>query len=244
MKIIVCIVCLLVSYSIFAQADSLTVSSVKSHSFYVGFRGASIVGYRSLVNTDNGEWNPMIIGLRNDMEQAKISYSGDVFAGFVLNPKWSLELGVGFTNRGYRTGKLDVKTSNYLEDGLLTGRITTHDYYLDIPIRVNFMAGKKSVKLLTSAGLITGLFITETSTMIVKGTDYNESSTIEPYYISDFEKVNLFASGSVGIDWQMHPMWHLRSEAFFQYGLLKIIDAPVSARLYNGGISVGIIRQI
>jgi hypothetical protein len=43
---------------------------------------------------------------------------------------------------------------------------------------------------------------------------------------------------SVGIDYRINEKMNLRIEPTFRYGVLKIIDTPVTGYLYSGGINV------
>jgi hypothetical protein len=43
---------------------------------------------------------------------------------------------------------------------------------------------------------------------------------------------------SAGVDYRINEKMNLRIEPTFRYGVLKIIDMPVTGYLYSGGINV------
>ena len=55
----------------------------------------------------------------------------------------------------------------------------------------------------------------------------------------DYNKVNISPSVSAGIDYRINDRHHLRIEPTFRYGVLKIIDEPITGYLYSGGLNIG-----
>ena len=84
--------------------------------------------------------------------------------------------------------------------------------------------------------MTTNIFIKDTQTSVFVNSDRTYRKTTPTIF--DYNKVNLSPTISVGIDYKINNRMNLRIEPTFRYGVLKIIDAPVTGYLYSGGLNI------
>jgi hypothetical protein len=112
-----------------------------------------------------------------------------------------------------------------------------YDFHcIDIPIKVNFAVGKKKVRFFSSLGLTTNIFIKENQKSFMYYSDHTDKITSPANY--DYNDSNISPTASVGIDYKINNNMNLRIEPTFRYGVLKIINSPVTGYLYNGGLNI------
>lgn len=117
------------------------------------------------------------------------------------------------------------------------GKFFFNDYYIDIPLKVNYIFGKKKIRFITSVGAIINIFIKETTKGIFEYEDglRTRDKSTSTY---DYNKLNISPLFSAGIDWKLNARNSLRIEPTYRYGVLKIIDAPLTGYLYSSGLNI------
>jgi hypothetical protein len=220
--------------------------------FQVGISFAPNICYRSLKNNDGSASSEFVIDSRNTSETPKIGFSTGLNIFYNINPRAGLELGVQYSNKGYRHdfprgipgGQIDPKNgfdTTGVQDLLITG--IRYDYqYLDIPIKFNYLLGKGKIKLMVGAGIVANIFIKQTSTIFYQenGVALKKSQTNTFF---KYKPLVLSALVSAGIDWELNTMTHFRAEPTFQHGLTNIIDHPVTGNLFTLGCNFGLFRN-
>jgi hypothetical protein len=96
--------------------------------------------------------------------------------------------------------------------------------------------GKNKIRFISSMGLTTNIFLNYEQTNVSVYSDRTEKVQSSQDY--DFKRFNLSPTISAGIDYNINEKMSLRLETIFRYGVLKIIDAPVTAHLYKGGLNM------
>lgn len=205
--------------------------------------------FRMLKNNDGSSTSEAILKLRNSNERQKLGYSAGLNFIFNLRKKIGIEIGVQYSNKGYQTKMQDLTFASMIDPrhGFVyntsgptptRGKFIYNDYYLDIPLKVNFIFGKKKIRFITSAGATTNVFIKETTTSVLEYEDGSHTrKTSSSTY--DYNQFNISPLISVGIDWKLNEKNNLRIEPTFRYGVLKIIDAPLTGYLWNAGLNIG-----
>lgn len=230
------------NFSAGAQDEPMIVVPKKVSRFYTGVELSGLSCYRKLSSGNSGIEVNGLIELRNDSEVPKWSYSFALLNGYRFNRYLALELGVGFANRGFRMIDVSITTVDAPEG---TGELTDinwNDYYVNVPLRVNFTLGKGHLRFLSGAGITTGFFVTET----FRYTDAESipDKTISSPYVDLYQKINVFPSLYVGGEWQLAHRMRLRVETGFQYGLLQLSDTPITTHLYNGLLNVSYLFHL
>lgn len=198
----------------------------------IGINVSPDICFRTLKNNEGTSSSDLIITQRNDRETVKVGYTTGLNVCFNIKKFVGLETGIQYSNKGYETKKQD----------LIFGQSDTqskfvYDFHcIDIPVKVNFTIGKKKVRFFISVGLTTNIFIKETHTSFLYYPDRIDKKT-SPANL-DYNKVNLSPTISVGIDYKINDRMNLRVEPTFRYGVLKIIDMPVTGYLYSGGLNI------
>jgi hypothetical protein len=114
--------------------------------------------------------------------------------------------------------------------------IYTHNYF-DIPLRVIFSFGENRFCFIASAGLTTNILLNSSQTGIFEYEDGSQGKeTHDQEY--KFKSLNISPTISAGIDYRISNKINLSVEPTYRYGLLKIIDTPVSAYLWNSGLNI------
>jgi hypothetical protein len=228
--------CLLGS-SAFAQSNKLL----------IGVSVSPDMCYRTLKNTDGSSTASMIIDLRNENEQPKLGYSTGVALCYNFSNHWGIETGLQYSTKGeaFVNDNLTFGSSipyygfysNPLKPAPTKVTFIYNYNYLDIPLRVIFSAGKGKVRFVASAGITTNLLLNATQTSIVK---YEEADTERKTQDqpTDYKSLNVSPTLSAGIDWSLSTKFNVRVEPVFRYGLLKIVDAPITSYLWSGGLSI------
>lgn len=203
--------------------------------------------FRTLQNTNGSSTSDLIIALRDDNESPKFSYSTGVSLCYNLTRHWAIETGLQYSNKGFKFVKANPTFSDQIDPGYgfiytqnspTPTKITFIDNlnYLDIPLRTIFTVGNKNFRFIASVGVTTNILINATTTSIIEYESADtERRTQEQGY--DYKTINFSPTASVGIDWQLCDKFNLRVEPTFRYGLLKIIDAPITAYLWSGGLN-------
>lgn len=236
------IILLLASLNSYAQEGSSNSSNFKR--VQIGVNISPDICYRFLKNTNQSKMANFIKSHRDDTEIIKIGYTAGLNICFNLQSMIGIEAGIQYSNKGYQTKFQEQEwvTSNGVFDPSLDPALPNkfkyiyNDHYIDIPIKVNFTFGKKKVRLFTSAGIITNVFIKETQRNIYKsGGQTNENTQTSNI---NYNRFNISPMISVGIDYKFNERMNLRVEPTFRYGILKIVNAPVGGYLYNAGLNV------
>ena len=191
----------------------------------------------------------------NDLETFKIGYTAGLNVCFKVTNKFSVEAGLQYSNKGYSFKMQELVYGDmidprygfiYLTNGP-TGptklKFVYNYHYFDIPIRAILCFGNKKLKLITSAGITTNLLVNATTTSISTYEDGNiVRKTSDQAY--NYKTLNLSPSISAGIIYSINDKIHLQAEPTLRYGILKIIDSPVTAYLWNSGLNISIYYAV
>ncbi len=170
------------------------------------------------------------------MEMVKFGYTTGINLCFNFSQLIGLETGIQFSNKGYKTKKMDL--IYFPPNPALPSKVKfTYAYqYIGFPLRVKFSMGKSKIRFLTSIGLMTNFLLNVKQTA---NYEYNNGSTEKKTQssTSGFNKIDISPMMSIGIDYKLNNKIHLIAEPTFRYGIIKIKDAPVAERLWNAGLN-------
>ncbi len=223
-------------------------NATETHKLLIGVTVSPDICYRTLENDGSSSTAPLIMDSLNDRESPKFSYSTGLSLCYNLTRHWAIETGLLYSNKGFAFVNSDPTFGDqidprygfiYTSGGSTPTKIIFIDNfnYLDIPLRTIFTVGNRKVRFISSLGITTNILINATGTSVVKyaNGDTDRNTQEQPY---DYKKVNFSPTVSMGIDWQLCDKFNLRVEPTFRYGLLKIIDAPITAYLWSGGLNL------
>jgi hypothetical protein len=226
---------LLISVNVFGQTDN---NIDKPKKFQIGFSFSPDICYRSLINQEGSWQDGEIIKVRNSIEIPNIGYHAGLSFGYNFKKWLGLEIGVQLSNNRYAT-KYIVLHPLVPEPGLPEKLKNYYDkYYIDIPLKINFMAGNKKLHFFSGIGFSADLFIQENLLIIYK---YSDGSTkkLRQKQVDLYKKMVLSVIAEAGMEYSISKRFSLRIVPVFRYNILNIINTPITSRLWSGGLNIG-----
>lgn len=220
----------------YGQENIDETSTKEFHNIQIGFNFSPNISYRTLKNNDGSSISESILKNRNSREMIKFGYSAGVNVCFHIKKFVGIETGIQYDNMGYKTEKFDVFQIG-IERQPEQVKIIYNYNYLTIPLKANFMVGKKNVRFFSSVGVNTHFLITDKQKAILYYAD-NQTEKQSSTSNNDFNKINVSPIVSLGIDYKINDRMNLRIAPSFSYGVIKTIDTPITEHLYNGGVNV------
>lgn len=248
MKPLTLITALLITFSSFAQ-DSLTSKTPTNvRRILLGVNISADYCYRTLQNNDGSSISSMIIDSRNTYEEPKIGYTTGINICYNRFRKLGFEMGVQYSSKGYRYRRSDLRFGDRIDPnyGFVNPSqspspielITTYNYtYLDIPLRAIYSLGERKIRFVTSIGISTNILLTATKTSVYEYANGDSEKHAENQEY-EYNTVNISPTVSVGIDYKLCNNFNLRLEPTFRYGVLRIIDAPITEYLWSSGLNL------
>lgn len=209
------------------------------------------IAYRSLVSTDGDDFWNSHIAFRNDYEESRFAYGGSLFCALGLSGRFSAEGGLGYSLMGYQFNMHDLTYGDMIdpnrgfiyETNDVPRAIRYSFHYVELPLRVVFHCGKGRLRSITGVGMTTGFLLKCTSTLVSENvdgsTDRNTSESGD-----DYRTIGLFPTLSTGVSYTLNDHIELRMEPQARYGVLRIIDAPVTAHLWSAGVGFGFMWRL
>jgi hypothetical protein len=217
--------------------------------------GASIGSggaYRTLINTNGSELADRIIDGRNEREEWDVAIGGGLYAAYRLSDRFSLEAGVAYARFGYGStvelsdlsfgDQIDPRRGfvyNTSDVPPASWQLLDRFHYLEVPIGVVMELGQGRWRSSTTLGVAPSFLLAAqgvTVSTYADGREDRESFDLP----GDHASFNLIPYFSTGVS--MHPggRWNWSLRPTFRYGALKLIDTPVSARLYSVTLDLGV----
>lgn len=237
---------LLLFISVFAYAQDST-KTKKASRFFIGVNFSPNYNFRTLKNNDGSDLSKTIVGIYNKIETAKFGFSSGLNLCYIFTKHISLDLGVQFSNKGFQNKESNLTFGDMIDrrrgfvyntnNSSIKGKIVYSYNYLDIPLKVNFVFGKKKLRLISSIGLTTNLLINSKNSFVGQdstGKSIKNSSNTTPTY----NRINLSPTISCGIDYRVNDKMLFRVEPTFRYGIFKMTNTPVTQYLWNAGLNI------
>ena len=212
--------------------------------FSIGFSFSPNYNYRTLENKDAGSVGEMIIDNRNKFETGKLGFSTGANVNFKLTRKFELQTGLFYSDKGYKTSKQPLDFPSPSPDEPTHFSAKYYENYLDIPLKLNYISGKGRLKFIAGAGLSANFFLNASGKTTLFYSDGREEERGKKSSIVDYKKFNISALASSGLEYKLKENIFLRAEPTFRYGLLKIVDQPITERLWNVGLNVGVYLKL
>lgn len=185
----------------------------------------------SLNGSDDAKF---ILEHRNHLETRKFGFTTGVSGLWQFSSHFELSAGILYSNKGYRTKKMSL-------DPIIEGTSirTQYNYHcIDIPIGINYIAGKKRLKFIGTIALTTNVFLTEI------GKSYQYYGSEKPQKKSgktndEYRPIWLTGEVGAGVSYDLNDRYSIRLIPCFRYGLTRINDTPIVGRLWSAGVNVG-----
>lgn len=249
MKQLTTIAAMMISLAAFGQDSLKSKVSTEFNRLLFGVNVSPDYCYRTLSNNDGSSTSSMIIDLRNDKEVAKIGYTAGLNICYNICKHLGVEVGVQYSNKGYAFKKSDLTFGDMIDprygfvypvyNSIVPSKIKFIDNYIyvDVPMRAIFSFGEKRIHFVTSIGVMTNILLKATQTSVVEyeNGDTKRQTQDQKY---DFKTLDISPTVSVGLDYKISSKINLSVEPTFRYGLVKIIDTPVTAYLWSRGLNI------
>jgi hypothetical protein len=237
--------------NVYGQGQEKENKDIVFNRIQIGVNFSPDLNYRTLKNNDGSTNSDQVIKLRNENETVKPGYTVGLNFIYNFNKNIGIETGIQYSNKGYQRKLQDFIYGDFIDPkyGFIGSsnppenmpiQLTTifNYYYIDIPLKINFIFGMRKIRIITSVGITANLFVKETYTSIFYYDD--ATTTRKTYNLSyyDYNSLNISPLISLGIDYKINKSMNLRLEPTFRYGILKIIDHPVTAYLWNTGLNI------
>lgn len=217
----------------------------------IGFRAGVGMGYRTLSANLTTLENELIIGIRNEREVPKLALTTVVNMGKQLGKRIGVEMGLGYHQLGWvhRVDLEDLTFGDiidprrgyiYATDNAIPSKTTFKDsfHYIEIPIGLTVRVGKGRLRSVSAVGMAPSILIAARGRTIY---EYGDGTKEETRYekAEDFKGFNWFAYFSTGIALRTGDRFEWRLQPTLRYGLVDILDAPITASLYSGTVDLG-----
>ncbi len=204
----------------------------------IGFNISPDYCNRTLKNNDGAGSSGMIIDLRNKQETGRIGFTAGFNICFSLTNQAELETGIQYSLKGYQTTKYDLVYIVPDPTAPISAKFLYNYNYIDILLKINILKGNRRLRFIGSAGFVTNiLFFTTVTQELDYGGGKREIRTSESNY--NYKKINISPMVSFGADYRLNRKMYLRAGPVFRYGMLNIINSPVTERLWNAGLNLG-----
>jgi hypothetical protein len=259
MKSTLFLIVIILSFAAHAQNSEPKILSSESKKLFLGVNLSPDICYRTLRNNDGNNITSRSIDLHNQIEIPKLGYTFGLNISYNFNKQFGIETGVQFSNKGYANKKIDLRSGQPSNIDPTKGfttptldplnsavklKIVYNHLYLDIPLRVNFKYGENKIRFISSIGLTTNIFLKATQTNISEYKNGKTKRRTSKQQESNYKLLDVSPTISAGIEYWISPEINLRMEPIFRYGVLKIIDTPITGYLWNAGLNIAFFYKI
>lgn len=198
----------------------------------------SQVSYRYIfINEKNTSLNSTyeaIIQSRNDYEIPALTFAGGLGISYQINEKISIEGGLNYNQRGYKTKWFDINVGDPAYN--FSARYKINFRYIEVPLNMVYAINGNNFNL--GFGLAPAFLFRVDSKDYIKLADGSSNKSLTPESIVDFSKFHLSATLKVGYNISISDAFELRPELFYNHGITKITDSPISGYFWNTGVNI------
>jgi len=227
---------------LFLLIATLAFFTTQAKKVLIGYNFSADHNYRTLKNSDGSSNADIVIKSRND-ETARFGYTTGLNVCFNLSKLIGFETGIQYSNKGYQRKGQYINTITFDPSDPVKISWLYGYQYIGIPVKAKFSFGKSRLRFIAGIGFTTSLLLSSKQTATYEyangSTEKRRSSTT-----SGFNKVDLSPMVSVGASYKLNKKMNLFAEPTFRYGLIRVKDAPVTEKLWNAGLNVGVYYAI
>ncbi|MES2397169.1 MAG: outer membrane beta-barrel protein [Bacteroidota bacterium] len=227
---------LLISFGLSAQDSTNT---TLKH-WAIGYTVSPDYCYRTVTSDGSASMNN-IVTFRNENEVPQFGITSGFNVAYFFTKHFSIETGINYSNRGYRTKYFsDFISPSGTPDPFIPTKINyIYNYnFIDIPLKINFVAGKKKLHFIASAGISANFLLFLKETRISEYSDGRKiTSYPKPQTGFDFSDLTMLLSA--GTDINLTNKLNLRIEPTFRYSLGIKQTSPIKEHLWSAGLSLG-----
>ncbi|PKP33115.1 MAG: hypothetical protein CVT99_01295 [Bacteroidetes bacterium HGW-Bacteroidetes-16] len=196
--------------------------------------------YRWLVAKPSFGWMKEI---RDSTELPRLGFTTGLSLFYQLTERITLESGLQFADKGVKSTIYNDYIAVNEDDPAIPpdgARFVYHDYYLELPIKINYIVLSGKIQLFVAGGISLNYFLFHRTTTIIVGTNKKSSG-------SGFDGNARFSVAlltSAGIDYNILKRTNLRLEPIFRGSLISNYEAPLKQYQYSLGINLGLYYKL
>jgi hypothetical protein len=218
--------------------------NLADRSISIGIMASPDFSYRTLRENAPGTGNDLVIDSRNEQENPNFGYTTGIVLNMSLSQKIRLNTGFCFSTKGYRTKEYELFYGPPpLPTEPTAARVIYRFDYIEIPVLIDFILRKGKMSLIPAAGITLQCLIKAKNEAKLDFEDGHSESRATTT-TGDFRKFNLSPTVGFGLEYKPCNNLVLVAAPTFRYGLVKIVDKPVTEFLWNVGLNLSVRRTI
>jgi hypothetical protein len=186
-------------------------------------------------------------GLENEVadviRDGEIGYWGfgaHVFGQYRLSPKWSLQLGLGYSNIGYRSSKKGLIFATPEPNGPNSGQFAYNYYDITIPLSARFHLGKKPSAFYVTCGMAPVIKLKRATTLTLWYEGGSHSSRTTEDNFGAYRDVNLNGIAGFGYEMSLGKKMRIYFQPTFECNILGVTKSTnIDRKLYSIGLATG-----
>lgn len=195
-----------------------------------------------IITSDGSMSMNNIVTFRNENEVPQYGITSGFNVNYFFTKHFSIATGINYSNRGYRTKYFsDFISPSGIPDPLIPTKINyIYNYnFIEMPLKINFVAGKKKLRFIASAGISANFLLFLKETRIA---EYSDGRTITSYPKpqTGFNFSDLTMLLSAGSDINLTNKLNLRIEPTYRYSLGIKQTSPIKEHLWSAGVNFGL----
>jgi hypothetical protein len=212
---------------------------------YFGAQFGPNLSYRVLSNNTEDSGVDDQINFLNNRESAAFGYRGALMVGVRILKNWSLEGGISYlrnsTDFEFNSGDAPESRRGFVSDnGFDKGTITSHLYYIGIPLRLGYSVGGEKIRANAQFGLTPQILIDQESvyTLSLQGDEVASGQ----FPISESAVgFNVSPSLGLGLAYRLSDFLAVTGDATARFGVININEeSPINSYVYSSEFCVGL----
>jgi len=218
----------------------------------IGVNAGAGVGYRTLYTNQSSIATETIKLTRDGREEPRVAISASFRIARQFSKRFGFEAGVGYHQTGWQYGSdlseltfgdlIDPRRGFiYATDTEVPVEATFIDifHYLEVPLAFTVTLGRGKLRSVSAIGIAPSFLVTANAvTDYIYGDGRTERSRYEP--VESYKTLNMIPFFSTGLAIRSGTRWEFRLQPTVRYGLIDIIDAPITAKIYSGTLEAGV----
>lgn len=246
----------LLAFTLCAEGQETTyqIPAEEERGFYIGAFVSPDASFRQLFLEEPSSGYEWLLELRERVEIPVVGFTTGVSIGWQFTPHFALASGIQFSRGGWTTRLDDPVYGNlydprlgfvYAIDGKIPRRIQNQYRfdYVSLPIALQMELGRKRWRFTARTGISADML---TGAKSIRINHYEEYEPDKVFYdrFSNYKKWNITSSVGAGVHFVMNKRMTLYALPTVRYRLLNIIDYPITAQIFNGGLEVGWLMKL
>ena len=195
--------------------------------------------YRTLITDSEYQW---FADFSDSLGLPMFGFTSGVTSFYKISKRLAFETGILFSDKGERTKTMELISTVTIDPALPTNFVkwNYHYYYIDIPIKLNYIIIDKRFQFFISTGISTNFFLYQRTKVSFVGS--NESSIS----ISNggLSRLNLALLIGVGFNYQINDKLKLRTEPIFRHSINPVAEGPLKRYQYSIGCNIGLTYKL